>query len=346
MTMTRDDRYPLAVLISDIHFTPATLDLATQSLQHAMEVRTSLAVPLIIAGDTLDSKAIIRGECANRLISIFEGWLTGRCYMLVGNHDMISEKGEEHSLNFLSTYVNVVQSPVQVPELDGVWLLPYFNNAENLLKALEGIPKGSTLIMHQGVMGAEMGHYAVDKTSLPREAFEDYRVISGHYHKAQDIKCGRPRKGAVGLFSYIGNPYTLTFAEANDGPKGFQILYSDGLMEQVPTNLRKHVILEYSVDNLPDAPPKGVCQDDIIWLKLTGPRSVLDKVKKADIASKLFGNMNFKLDKIYLDVEQAVQASKAPSTDEEIFDTIIDLNSPGEPPEQIAKLKKLWRELV
>ena len=79
-----------------------------QSLQQAMDKAYALNVPLVLCGDTLDSKSIIRGEISNRLIQ-----LLGTCpsaYVLVGNHDLLNEKSREHSLNFLRPYCRVIDS--------------------------------------------------------------------------------------------------------------------------------------------------------------------------------------------------------------------------------------------
>ncbi len=331
---------PRAVIISDIHFTPATLEPASTALRQAQEHAVTLKVPLIIAGDTLDSKAVIRGECANRLIEILKDrggkpWT----YILVGNHDLLNEKGAAHALEFLKPYCNVVQSPVEVA---GLYLIPYMANADALQAHLDTIPKGSTLIMHTGVQSAFMGHYVVDKSSLPQSAFADFRVISGHYHRAQDIKTGRPRKGAVGLFSYIGNPYSLSFGEAADGPKGFQVLYDDGLLEQVPTNLRKHVVLERTAETA-DEPDADLNPGDLLWLKVTGTYQELERLNKHKIGMSLLGHGNYRLEKIYTDTAKP-EAEEKPRTGEHLMDALID--GTGESELDRAALKSLWRGLV
>jgi DNA repair exonuclease SbcCD nuclease subunit len=345
--MSDEGRYPKAVLISDIHFTVSTLDLASSALIQAMEKADELDVPLVIAGDLNDTKALIRGEVANRLIEIFAKKEVYRPpYVLVGNHDLLNEKGSAHSLNFLAPYSNIVQSPVYADDI-GAWLIPYQNDSEKLKYILAGCAKGDTLIMHQGVMGADMGHYIKDSTSLPREAFADFRVISGHYHKAQDIKCGRPRKGAVGLFSYIGSPYTISFSEAGDSPKGFRILWSDGILETVPTNLRKHIIVDTTIKDLME--PQfhtlgGRKAGDLLWIKLRGTQSELDKIKKKELAAHHGIDENFKLDKIPTESEAPKEEQKKELKDTELLDGIIDRT-----PESAAQkktLKALWREIL
>lgn len=337
---------PVAVLISDIHFTVSTLELATAALKQAKSHAIKLGVPLILAGDTTDSKAIIRAEVANRLIEVLDdGRTTQEVYILVGNHDMLNEKGGDHALHFLEPYAVVVDSVVDVEGIGR--LIPYQSDAADLQTILNMTPKGSRIIMHQGVQGAFMGHYLQDKTSLPPEAFADFRVISGHYHRAQDIKCGRPRKGAVGLFSYIGNPYSLTFAEASDGPKGFRVLHEDGSLVSVPTNLRKHVVLEWDVGTLgyhidTEGASKPFTPQDLVWFKISGPTSLLGQLKKSDLGD-FVGHLNFKLDRLYTDAPKLEQKADK-MTGEQMLDGLIDQTD--ETPTQKEHLKKVWRELM
>lgn len=331
---------PVAVLISDIHFSLGTLKAAGQSLMMAAIKAVSLKVPLILCGDTLNDKATMRAECVNDLIDIFKYITTTKVYVLVGNHDLINEKGREHTLNFLRPYCTVVSRPYNLEKV-GV-LLPYYSDAEELKAVLSKLPLGSRIIMHQGVQSAYMGEYAQDKTSLPAEFFSDFRVISGHYHRAQDIKCGRPRKGAVGLFSYVGNPYTLSFGEANDGPKGFQVLHSDGLMTQfVPKNIRKHVIVERDVSDL-DRAEDDIKEGDLVWLKVRGSELELSKIKKQAIADKLFQGNSFKMDKIVIKNE-AVELKSDKMTEPEIMDSVIDATAESDGNKD--SLKRLWREV-
>ncbi len=332
-------RKPVAVLISDVHYNPTTLAVADAAMRQAINKANELKVPFIVAGDLHDTKALLRGECVKAMIETFQT-IEGRSYVLIGNHDKINEKGVDHSLEFLKPYTDIVQSPVS--DVNGATLIPYYSDSSALQAFLDTLPKSSTLIMHQGLQTAHMGHYIVDKTSLPKESFADFRVISGHYHLAQDIKCGRPRKGAVGLFSYIGNPYSLNFGEANDGPKGFQILFDDGLMEQVHTKLRKHVVIECAWNELDNA--RGRARpDDLVWLKVKGPQSELAKLKKRDIGEVTIGHSNFKLDLIPIDSSK-IEDKADGLQDTEILDMLIGAMPDSE--EQKKYLKSLWREIL
>jgi DNA repair exonuclease SbcCD nuclease subunit len=326
-----------AVLISDVHFNVKNLVLASASMRAAFLEARRQEVPLIIAGDLNDCKAIVRGECINALLSLFNEFSDVNTFVLVGNHDLINEKGKAHTLNFLRPYATLIDEWTYVKKLD-LYMIPYQTDTDELRAILKQIPEGSTVIMHQGIMGAAMGEYIVDKSSIDPSELANFRVITGHYHRAQDIKTGRPRKGGVGLASYIGTPYTVTFTEATDGPKGIQILGSNGLLTQVPLDLRKHVVIETRYDRL--GPMPGLDPKDLLWLKVSGPASELDKLKKKQIGQMLLGHENFKLDRIYDEAEKAeLQNLQLPP--DQLFDKLIDASE--ETAAQKAFLKQLWR---
>jgi len=328
---------PIAVLISDVHYSLPTLELADKAMRKAIDEASYLGVPLIVAGDLHDTKANLRGECVNTMLETF-AYAKRECVdaiILVGNHDLLNEKGKQNSLNFLRHSAIIVSAPLthNLP----CALIPYQSDPEEFERYLAEVPKGSLVIMHQGVHGAEMGDYVHDKSAISADLLANYRVISGHYHKAQTIEC------YPGVIDYIGTPYTVTFAEANDGPKGFQILYSDYSMKQVPTNLRKHVIIEMDFES------KHVKHDakpgDLVWVKIKGPALELEKLTKKNVASYLFlHDTNFRLDKIPTDSAQLKTEEVVDKSNEELMDLLVDNSSEKE--EDKVELKKLWRSLL
>lgn len=201
-------------------------------------------------------------------------------------------------------------------------MVPYYGDSEELESTLNVIPDNSTVLVHQGVQSAFLGHYTQDKTSLPPSAYGRFRTFGSHYHRRQDIKCGRPRKGAVGLFSYLGSPYSQSFGEASDGEKGFSILYDDGSLELVPTNLRKHVVVETNVFEL-DNYKFSLDSSDLLWLKVKGSTAELAKLNKAEIGKRLLGHSNFKFDKIYADAP-VLEQSNEKLTEMETLYSLID----------------------
>lgn len=321
---------PVAILISDIHFNLSTLPLAAKSLRMAILRARSLGVRLIVCGDTNDSKAILRGEVANTLIAIMKeaGDFASSIYFLVGNHDRLNERAEEHSLNFLRPYATVVDTPTS---LHGFNFIPYQSSGEAFLEAIKRFKKGSLVIAHQGFLGASMGEYVTDKTSVDPAKVKDWTVVTGHYHRHQTI----------GTVTYIGSPYTITFAEAGDGPKGFQILYADNLLELVPLRLRKHITVERDVADVFE-PIHNLDSEDLLWLKVRGPASALDAIDKKKLGAALLGHQNFKLDKIYND-SVALVGKEAELSHEDTLDLLIDMLD--ESAELRTALKTLWRDI-
>lgn len=317
---------PIAVCISDIHFNINILSIASTALQAALSKAEQLDVPLVIAGDLNDTKAIIRAEVANKIISILEDAAV-EIIILEGNHDKINEKSSEHGLNYLRPYATIVDSTRSVSRLNFV---PYQSSNKEFLKQIDR--HDGIVICHQGFLGAYMGDYIQDKSSVSPEAVKNVRIISGHYHRHQTL----------GTVTYIGSPYTITFGEANDGPKGFIVLNSNGTFTREILNLRKHVILERTVSHL-TTPASDINPGDLVWLKVKGPYSELQKINKKQIGEQLFGHNNFKLDLISTDSLPS-NVFVETMTPDVMFDTLID--SLEESDEQKNYLKSLWRELV
>lgn len=330
---------PVAVIISDVHYSLQTLELADAALRQALKLSRELSIPLIVSGDLHDSKANMRAEVVNRMIETFK--TKDRLVIILrGNHDQINEKSQEHALNFLTPYVTrIISDPMR---LDDQYFIPYQHDIKKMRQILSQIPSGSQIIMHQGIEGSNSGEYYMDKSALSFEDVKDFRVISGHYHARQDIKTGHPRKGAVGLFSYVGNPYTLNFGEANDPEKGFQILMDDGTLEFIPTNLRKHIIYEWDLTK--EASPLIYNKEDLLWMKISGPREWVEKITKKDIAIKLNLEIPFKLDLIPLKTDFIVE-KKSNITQGELLDQMID-SMKDTSDEKKLRLKELWKSSV
>ncbi len=346
----------IAVIIGDVHFTIPTLELATSALKQAMDKARELKVPLIINGDTLDSKDIVRGRVMNRLIELLDG--SGlEVYVNTGNHDLVHEKSKESSLNFLKPYVTqVISSPTFIKKIDS-WIIPYQSFALEFKWILDQIKPGSRIIIHNGIQGARMGHYVVDSSSIPREWLAQYRTIASHYHCYQDLLCNGSfiNKDQVGVATYIGNPYTLSFGEAYDPPKGFAILEDDGSTYCVPTNLRKHVIVETSKDFLPRLSEtlRGLfvrfLPDDLLWVRVLDVDTKFEQSllpSKEDIGRWTVGNSNFKLDFIPSNTGyvKSLLARIPTLNNHDLFDTIIDATT--DPVEQKSALKALWKEIL
>lgn len=319
---------PLCVVLGDIHFTLSTLELASVSVIEAIKKAKDLNIPVLLNGDTLDNKAIIRGEISNRLIKILTEAKYDRIYINTGNHDLFHEKSHESSLNFLRPYANVIYKECTI---DGLHIIPYCHSENEFLEKLNKFPKGSLVFGHQGTIGGQLGHYIKDHTAFRPELTTGYKIFLNHYHKHYILH---------NTIS-IGSPYTITFGEANDGPKGFLVVNEDGSFTREILNLRQHVIIECnSTDLIYNF--ESFNKNDLIWLKLKGPQSELIKIDKSELGMRLFGHTNYKLDKIVTDSEKPM-ISVDNLTNAQIMDQLIDALPDAD--DHKAKLKHLWRNL-
>lgn len=346
--MTKNSN-PVAVIISDIHYNLQTLELADKSVRQAISKANELKIPLIVAGDLHDTKANMRAECVNTMLDTFS-LLEVPCFILRGNHDQINEKSESHSLNFLAKEGNEDTPPINIVDRSqftnmiavgkmSLHFIPYQHDLEMFKFYLDQIDKGSTIIMHQGVKGSNAGDYMQDPTAIDKDLLADYRVISGHYHTRQDIKCGRPRKGAAGLMSYIGNPYTLNFGEANDPEKGFRILNEDGTLDFISTNLRKHVVIEI---NRGAFTLQDIKLGDIVKVKVTDTKEVLARLTKEYVA-KMINYNEFRLELIPLETSSLPAVNTTISSKDTLDELIDTLSNTSD--DQKLRLKTLWKDL-
>lgn len=326
---------PIAVITSDVHYDLATLEVADQVMNQAISKANALNVPLIVAGDLHNSKANLRGECVSRMIKTFK-LATIPPILLIGNHDKIHEKSEDHSLEFLRPYCTIIDKPTK-GLLPGWTLIPYQYDLAVLKEYLAKLPPKRNLIMHQGVQGSLSGEYIIDRTAISRDDVAGHRVISGHYHTRQQILLDDG-----GLWSYIGNPYTLGFGEHKDPEKGFQILHDNSSMTFVPSNVRVHRVLETTVGTL--VPWKDIGPGDPLWVKISGTNEELTNLDKETIGHRLEITEDFRLDLIPLDTKPDIVVNNdLPQSD--ILDQTID-NLVNTDYDRKERLKTLWKTLI
>lgn len=337
---------PVAVLISDVHFNLNTRTLAYRAVKQAITLAETENVPLIVAGDLHDTKANMRAECVNAMISLFS---EAKCktYIIAGNHDRLNERNSANALGFLAPYATIVTHPIYAADPD-LYLLPYYHYSIGLKSHLQSsVPTGSTIIIHQGVLGSNMGDYIQDHSALSKEVFASYRTISGHYHCRQDIECGPILPGSIGLFSYIGNPYTLGWGEAKDPEKGFRVLNTDGSLDFIPTQLPRHTIYEagalaLAMEFLPEF---NVL--DPLWIKISGTKEQLAGISRQSVVERFkLDHPDFKLSFTVLDEEDSNQAPEVSAnlSQAEALDTIIDA-LPATSDVMKSRLKQLWKDL-
>lgn len=323
-------KQPLAVLISDVHFTVQTLPLADFAFRMAIDKAAELGVPLIDCGDLTNDKAVLRAEVVNALVETMR-YAEAKCVpvkLLVGNHSLLNEKGSDHALRFLEPYAEVISAPVAIGRLG---FIPYQSTSSAFYAAFDKFTPGSILIVHQGMKSGKMGHYLQDSSAVDPAVLRGFRTIGGHYHNRHYVL----------NHSFVGNPYTLTYGEANDPEKGFQVLYDDGSLEFVPTKLRKHVVVEYTWGG--PVPKADIRLGDLVWIKVIGPASEITIVPKHKWGQMVgVQDTNFKLDLIVIKNDKLAPRAEN-ITDDVLLDSLIDTSS--ETDEEKQSLKSLWRAI-
>lgn len=321
------------VAISDIHFGLKTLPLATRSLERAISEAEVLDIPLVVAGDLQNDKDHMSMIVQNKIISTLKSTKVP-VFILSGNHDLINEKGKEHALEYLRPYATIVDEITYSEDLD-VWFIPYQNSKQAFEDKINSLPHpGCKLVFHQGIAGAAMGDYAMDKTSVHPSTLAEHKGITGHYHRHQTL----------GTCTFIGSPYTVTAGEANDGPKGFLVVKDDHSFTRVLTDLRKHVTVIRTVSEIMN-PVEGLQPTDLLWIKVSGTTPELDALDKDAVGQFHLGHSNYNLDRDYPQAVKPIEIKNTDSTDPKILlDKIIDDSL--ETDEFKEELKSFWKEVI
>jgi DNA repair exonuclease SbcCD nuclease subunit len=333
---------PVAVLISDVHYSVHNLALADKSVSLAIELANNLNVPLIVAGDLHDTKANLRGECVNAMLQTFRTCYQ-KIYVMIGNHDKINEKSAEHSLNFLreDNRVVIVDEPMTLPDSNFLLMIPYQHDPAEARKLAKAGSNYKVLIMHQGITGSNSGEYIQDKSAITKDDVAGLRVISGHYHTRQTIELPRG-----GKWDYIGNPYSLGFGEANDPEKGFQVLYDDGSLEFIPTNLPSHRIIRCGWDDMHGlfwGPILKIKDNEKLWIKVEGTKEQLNDVTKDWLRKQFHIPGDFRLELISTETTTKAPEKKNLSQ-ADVLDHLIDsLTNTSD--EGKTRLKSTWKNL-
>jgi hypothetical protein len=250
-------------VIGDPHAKPNNLD----KINTLFDIVEDLGLPTIWLGDLLDTKEVVRGKCLNTYIRRFrESKL--QHYVLVGNHDWFNLDCKEHSLEPLKALPNVrVVDDFFILDKGQTVLLAYKHN-QDLLKAHFSNYKGKTVFCHADIRGFDYGNGLVSTDGLELADVDGVNVISGHYHKFQEI----------GNVTYLGTPFSHSFGESNQD-KYIAIFRPGQKLELIETPFPKHVTLELDCSKYDghEAP-----QDDYMRVILRGTQEEIDRVMRFD----------------------------------------------------------------
>lgn len=221
-------------IVGDLHAKPDNLDKVIK-LFNKIE---SLGNPVIMLGDTLDTKEIIRGKCLNLIYTSLRNsklnWI-----FIIGNHCWFSSECKEHSLEPLKALNNV--TIVDRAYFEGKSLfVPYFARIEDFRASISPYTLPKYLFMHQGVNGCDYGNGFIAENDMDISEIKQFdRVISGHFHAYQ----------SKDNLTYIGTPFSHSFGESNQQKYIGIFDDEDGSLELLKTDFPKHMTIEFHLSD-------------------------------------------------------------------------------------------------
>ena len=198
------------LVIGDIHIKLDNL-LEIQHLTQNIidQINTHKPDYLVLLGDILHTHERIHTNCLNQAADLFrECSRRVRTYVLVGNHDYISNSQfltDEHWMNPFKEWPDLIIVD-RVTRVDSVVLCPYVPEGRlvEALNTVEGWREASVVFAHQTLDGVKMGPVLIDGVE---PWLEEYPMLcSGHIHDRQ-----RPRENLY----YTGTPIPHAFGESN-----------------------------------------------------------------------------------------------------------------------------------
>lgn len=253
-------------VLGDPHLKPENID----KIQTLFDIAEELGNPVLILGDLLDTKEVVRSRCLNL---VYDRLKRSRLQftILVGNHDWHNLQCEDHSLRILSELPNtrIVDRPTRLKMgAHSALLMPYYHDVAQFEAVLDSEEPCELLVMHQGVSGFDYGNGRIaeqEEGVIPLRLLKRFKkVISGHFHAYQE----------KGNLVFLGTPFSHSFGESNQ-EKYIGIFHEDSLeLELIETPFPRHVTIELACgEELADSPLGAAINHrprDLIRAVLTG----------------------------------------------------------------------------
>lgn len=210
---------------------------------------------VIHLGDTFDRRRFINYQTLRTFLDVYiEGMRGKRLITVIGNHDVYyKDVNDVNSIDMLvRPYQPIVIDEPTTMDLGGTsallvpWISP--DNSDRVHSALRA-SDASLLFGHFEMKGFRMSagqplsDFGMERSSL--DHFD--AVFSGHYH----------HRSTVDNFTYLGCPYEMTWADAND-PKGFAVIDTDTGQTTFYDNRRRlHRTIQFDGSAPPDTSELG-----------------------------------------------------------------------------------------
>jgi len=179
---------------------------------------------IVIAGDTNDTKSIVHVTAFTMFRKILEKYSNLNFIFMHGNHDAASggDGDYESAIELLLGPANV-KVLLKPEQRDNIMFVPW---SRRMVDYIGESDECDILITHMGLSDATLSNGASIKTRLQSSDLTRFKlVISGHYHKPQQVN----------HVWYVGSPIQLRRDEFNED-KRFLIIDSETLeVESVST---------------------------------------------------------------------------------------------------------------
>lgn len=227
----------MITLIGDLHVKKSNLEKQKQLFKDIEELDNE---DIILTGDLLDTKSVVKSECLNFLYEEFRT-SSKHFWIIIGNHDQHHLGATEHSLEPLKALDNVTiidelgEFTIGRLQLVGI---PYIHDPEDFKTVVEHVEnkKDKILICHQGFTGFDYGSGYIAKEETEVNSVKGFKAVyAGHFHKYQKFDNG----------CYIGTPFSHNFGESNQ-VKYIGEIDEKGTLALQETDFPKH--LTYEID--------------------------------------------------------------------------------------------------
>lgn len=258
---------PKITVLGDLHAKHDNLD----KLSELFGFTEQLGQPVIILGDLLDTKELIRGKCLNFYINTFSKSKL-QYDIVVGNHDLFSLESEEHALQALSLLPNVrVHDKPHYNSEFNIQFLPYCKKLLIVRDWLEQTPRSRIVCGHFDINSFDYGNGFKCDTGLDSDTFIQFPLIlSGHYHKHQ----------IRGNIFYLGTPFAQSFGETNQSKYIMSLDTTTLEYELVETWFPKYMTVEVDCDSTLEHPTLDKINSNRVILR--GTRENISKFNKID----------------------------------------------------------------
>ena len=252
-------------MVGDPHLTLKSYDKINKLFDIIEEMPQDV---VILLGDLLDTKEVIRGKCLNLLNKRFTS-SKKQFIILIGNHDYFNLDCEEHALEVFKSLHPQVVIVDKIMKSNGMWFVPYYHHMDKLKEDLDVIPNNSVVFGHFDTVGFDYGNGYISDGGLRHNDFKRFkRVISGHYHKYQE----------KGNLIYLGTPFSHSWGESSQSK--YIATYDSKLdkLDLIQTQFEQHITTEVNCDKSVEAPLLN--KKDLHRVILKGKKENIGKFKR------------------------------------------------------------------